>query len=266
MPLNCVVTTSLKAGALQGECAAWFSRRLGVPLVPRDKLSLEALTEKYGVPGVVVVSASRVSYFSDGQELFFHHGLAGLRINEIKAGKTDQMIKAMNLRKGDTLLDCTLGPGVDAVVASHVVGEEGRVVGVESSPVLAALVEHGLASCRGTGPQELDSAMARVEVVCGDHLTYLQSLPEGSFDVVYFDPMFRRPRRRSNAMEPMRMVANPEPLREKAIREALRVARRRVVVKETRDSGEFARLGITMIQGGKYSPVAYGVLDKGGGG
>ncbi|MBE3588981.1 MAG: class I SAM-dependent methyltransferase [Thermoanaerobacteraceae bacterium] len=262
MTPNCVVTTSLKAGAALKERAVWFSRRLGVPLVPRHKLSLEAICAHYGVSGVLVVSAGRVSYFSGGRELFFHPGMAVLRIKEIKAGKTDQMIKAMDLKRGDRLLDCTLGPGVDALVAAWVVGEEGRVVGVESSPVLAALVEHGLAGYGGRGSEDLDRARTRVEVVCADHLEYLRSIPRNSFDVVYFDPMFRCPLRLSSAMEPVRGVANPQPLRREALQEALRVARRRVVVKETRESGEFARLGIRNVQGGKYSPVAYGVLVK----
>ncbi len=265
MSAVCVVTTGHRAGAPELKLAAWFSARLGVPLVPRAGLSLPALVRRYGVSGVLVVSARRASYFCNGEELFFHPSLAKLRISEIKAGKTDWMIKAMALQPGDWVLDCTLGLGVDATVASFVAGNRGRVVGVESSPVLAALVEHGLKTYSDHASRELIEAMARIEVICADHLSYLKELPAESFDVVYFDPMFRKPLPKSAAINPLRFVANPAPLSVQAVQEALRVARRRVVMKETRDSGEFSRLGFTRIEGGKFSPVAYGIIKKRGG-
>ena len=54
-----------------------------------------------------------------------------------------------------------------------------------------------------------------------------------------------------------------EQLQSKALVEALRVAKKRVVIKETKDSMEFKRLNISQIYGGKYSSVSYGVIDKG---
>lgn len=259
---GCVVTTGYRPGPQELSLAAWFARRLCALLVPRENLSLRALEEKYGVQGVLVVTRCRASFYAGGVEVFFHPSMAKLRIAEIKAGKTDQMIKAMDLRPGEEVLDCTLGLGVDAIVASFVAGPAGRVVGVESSPVLAALVEHGLKNYRDRLPRELLEAMRRIEVVCGDHLSHLQGLPAESFDVVYFDPMFREPLYRSPAIGPLRILANDAPLDRRAVEEALRVARRRVVMKERRGSREFARLGFTCVQGGKSSPVAYGVIAK----
>ena len=61
----------------------------------------------------------------------------------------------------------------------------------------------------------------------------------------------------------MRAIANMEQLQGKALVEALRVAEKRVVIKETKDSMEFERLNISQIYGGKYSSVSYGVIDKG---
>jgi hypothetical protein len=40
----------------------------------------------------------------------------------------------------------------------------------------------------------------------------------------------------------------------------MRVARKKVVLKERNDSGEFDRLGFTHIQGSKNNPIAYGVI------
>ena len=197
-----------------------------------------------------------------GGEFFFHPGLAVLRIKEIISGKTDQMIKSLDLGPGDTLLDCTLGLGIDAIVASHVAGTRGRVVGLEASPVVACLVKYGLASYKEATP-ELIEAMRRVEVVRADHFTYLHNSRPGSFDVVYFDPMFRRARPKSSTISALRPLARGGPLKPETVSLALQVARRRVVIKERSGSEEFRRLGCQEVSGRRYAPVAYGVLEKG---
>jgi len=46
-----------------------------------------------------------------------------------------------------------------------------------------------------------------------------------------------------------------------AVEQAKRIARRRVVMKEANGSGEFQRLGFSQVLGGKYSSVAYGIID-----
>ena len=83
---------------------------------------------------------------------------------------------------------------------------------------------------------------------------------DDSFDAVYFDPMFRHPFMESAGIHPLRFLADPRPVSAEAIREARRVARRRVVLKESSKSGEFARLGFSAFVGGKYSHVRYGVI------
>ncbi|OAT81401.1 class I SAM-dependent methyltransferase [Desulfotomaculum copahuensis] len=265
MTVQCIVTTALRSGPEQAELAGYFGRLLNLPVVPRENRSLEELTGRYGASGALVVSYRRVAYISAGEEVFFHPSLAVLRIKGLLAGKTDQMIKAMELLPGDAILDCTLGLGTDAVVASFVSGADGRVTGLEASPLLAALVAYGLAHYGVEHVPGLLPAMRRVEVLTCDHRSCLTGLPANSFDLVYFDPMFRRPRRRSAAIEPLRLLADPAPLSLRAVELARRVARRRVVIKERRGSAEFARLGVDRIEGGRYSPVAYGVIETGGG-
>ncbi|MBE0467235.1 MAG: class I SAM-dependent methyltransferase, partial [Candidatus Desulforudis sp.] len=211
-----------------------------------------------------VVSRRRMGLVYAGREFFFHPGLAKLRIREIMAGKTDQMVKAMDLQPGDRVLDCTLGLAADALVAGYAVGDRGRVTGLEAVPVLALLISCGLEDHRfHSGP--LGEAMRRVKVLTADHREYLVSCETGGYDVVYFDPMFRVPRLASSGMEPLRLLAESTAVGPEAVREAVRVARRRVVLKERRDSSEFPRLGFERVEGGRYSPVAYGVIEKGGG-
>lgn len=109
----------------------------------------------------------------------------------------------------------------------------------------------------------MTAAMRRIEVVNTDAFDYLRAKPDNAFDVVYFDPMFRHPLLQSENMNPLRYAADHDPVSEEMMAEARRVARRRVVLKETSKSTEFARLGFPEIAGGRYSPVHYGVWRKG---
>jgi len=233
-----------------------------VSFAERSDKSAKNLMEKFGADGLLVVSAKRTSYIFGGQEFFFHPGLAKLRIMELKNGKADQMIKAMSLKPGDSVLDCTMGPGADAIVASYVSGPNGRVTGLESSPVISALVRTGLLEY----PEDEDLAlsMRRIKVVNTDYRSYLAGLEAHSYDIIYFDPMFRAPRHRSPAMNSARLLANPAPVEVETVELALCKAAKRVVMKERRGSSEFERLGFKRIVGGNYAPVAYGVLERQG--
>lgn len=258
---NFAITTSHRPSQDQIFLALKIAAELSIQYLPRNDLSIESLISNNWVIGMIVVSAQRISCFTRSSEFFFHPGLARLRINELNNGKTDQMIQAMSLRTGDTMLDCTLGLGTDAIVASYVSGKEGRVTGLESSAPVAAIVGRGLKTYRFED-ENLTMAMHRVEVVHTNHKEYLASLPSLSYDIVYFDPMFRSPRKHSPAMDALRSIANPEPVDRETISIALRVCRKRVVMKERRWSKEFDLLGFRDIRGGRYSPVVYGVIDR----
>ena len=103
--------------------------------------------------------------------------------------------------------------------------------------------------------------MRRVNTVCDDALHYLQQQADDSVDVVYFDPMFRHPFMDSTSLDPLRTVADKRALTPETVAEACRVARHRVVMKESSRSEEFARLGFIQTAGGKYSNVHYGVRN-----
>lgn len=234
------------------------------------------LTAAAGGSPVLVVEKRRLSLRLGDSSYGFHPGLALVRIKRIQAGETDNMLAAMGLLAGPErpsggaeiteVLDCTLGFGADAIVAAFAVGESGRVVGLESERVLAVLARHGLQDwAEDIAKEDLDVAAAfrRIEVICADHLDFLRRQAPRSFDVVYFDPMFREPARGAAGLAPIRVFGRPDPLRAEVLAEALRVARRRVVLKERRKSPEFARLGCPKIIGGNTSRVAYGVWEVG---
>jgi hypothetical protein len=67
---------------------------------------------------------------------------------------------------------------------------------------------------------------------------------------------------RSSQFIPLRTLANPAPIAVEALKEAKRIARKRVVVKETRNSREFERLGLPERAGGRYSRIQYGIWTR----
>lgn len=257
-----IVTTSARPNeTLLAEAHGW-AQRLGVPVVPRDQ-SLGKLTARHGVQGVLVVTPQRPVYREPekGLEYFFHPAMAKTRLHNCRRGHDDPMLQAMGLQAGETVLDCTLGRGTDAMVAAWRVGPEGRVVGLEKSRLLAELTIHGLREYVDPS-RELTALLRRLEAVCADYNAVLPALPEASFDVVYFDPIFDQPLEKSQAMSPLRALADASPLPPEALAQARRVARRCVIIKQRRGSALWAALGVTAVQSGPRSHVEYGVIGS----
>ncbi len=255
---NVVVTVGHKAKPEHFALAREMAGKLGAPFTERGNTSLDALRAIYGVPFVMVVKEKLVVDTPDG-ELYFHPGMAHLRLKNLRRGEDDHLLRSLDISEGMRILDCTLGMGADAIVESFGAGTEGEVVALEKNPVVAALIAHGLQTSEGEHPATV-AAMRRVRVVCADYLDYLRTQADDSFDAVYFDPMFRHPFTESAGIHPLRFLADPRPVPEEAISAARRVARSRVVLKESSKSGEFARLGFTEFEGGKYSNVRYGIM------
>lgn len=237
-----------------------FAAESGVSYTPRRDRSITRIMAEEGAAGVIIWKQEGPVLYQGGERFFYHPSMGKNRVSRIRKGQSDPMIEAMGLRKGWEVLDCTLGLGADALVVSFVVGDEGRVLGVESSPITAAVVRWGIKKYP-RGPVWLKAAMDRIEIICADHLEVLKELPARSFDIVYFDPMFRHPINSSQAISPLRQLANHRPLSEEAIAEALRVSRSRVVVKERAGSTEFERLGIQQVLTGEHRDIAYGIIE-----
>jgi HEPN domain-containing protein len=230
-----VITTSRRTDPELVERAKQWAERLQRPLVERGGRSLAQICEDEGVEAVLTVTGERVGLvFPEGDvEYFFHPSMARTRIRNIKEGFGDPMVRAMALEPGDSVLDCTLGRATDATVASWVVGEDGRVVGYEAQPLVAALTEEGLAEyeIEGAGVQE---AMRRIDARQGDCRVLLPEMDSASFDVVYFDPFFGQMLEKSQSMKPLRRIGIHEPIPRETYEEARRVASRRVVIKQRR--------------------------------
>ena len=134
-------------------------------------------------------------------------------------------------------------------------------MGLEASLLLYFAVKRGLASYECKTPL-LTAALRRVQAVHAVAADYLaQCVKAGvSFDVVYFDPMFRHPVQGSKAMEALRPLSLEEPLAKSTVELALKVAPR-VVIKE-RSEYLLAEYGCEEYVGGKYSRVKFGIIRR----
>ena len=257
---NAIITTGRKNQNSSIELAKMTAAKLNISFVERQNLSIAALAQAHDVEYVLIAKKNSLRLATADNEIFFHPSLAHLRIKNSLKGEGDRLIEAMNLQHGMKVLDCTLGLGADAIVESFAVGAEGSITALEVNPYLAAVVEHGLQNFIDDN-DNVTRAMRRVKVVNTDYMEFFKGATDNSFDVVYFDPMFRHPLERSTALNPLRDIADHRAVTVEAIAEARRVAKRRIVLKENAKSLEFERLNFNKICGGRYSPIHYGVIE-----
>lgn len=218
-------------------------------------------------------------FLDSGEDSFcFHPSMALLRLLNIQRGEPDRFLSATGLQPGDYFMDTTLGLGTDALIGAWAVGEEGKVLAVERAGIMAALVKDGLKelSIRNISSNvhtdkehawnTLAKAASRIQVQWGDHYEILRGMTAKSIDVIYFDPMFRHTREQSASIRPLHRWAESNGLNSTTLQEACRVAKKRIILKERKNSSEFARLGFKIFPGGKYSQVDYGIINLSSGG
>lgn len=256
-----IVTTAPSPTARTIEQAKRLAAELSATYAPRRRASITKLLASSGDRRAIIVTDGEIRFY-DGEEtppLYFHPSMAFVRVKRLRKGETDPMIEQSGCRPGDTVIDCTAGMAADSLVFSYAVGASGTVIALESEPILCAVVREGLA-VYDSGLPDVDAAMRRIELKCGEHGRFLAEQPDNSADIVYFDPMFRQPILESSAIGAFRSLANMEALTLEVVEQAKRVARRTVMMKEHQGSGEFGRLGF----GKRHvntSKIAYGVIQ-----
>lgn len=290
-----IVTTAEKTSDVFVTRAQIFARKHGWLYVPRSGRSLARLMATYRAAGIFVFGADGLTFYREKGQMFrYAPGMALLRIKRLMKGENDLMVEIARLRSGDTFFDATAGMGGDALVASYVVGPAGRVMAIEASYLLYALVQEGLRMWGGLNrtssfvsnhdrqndnderkdahdvhdhvadrrddAHRILSAMRRIELLHGDHTRLLARLPDRSVDTVYFDPMFDRTVKKAHGtVDMLRALGEPTPLQEEAIEQALRVARRNVMIKERPGSPLFGRYGFRVYA--RKASFTYGVRD-----
>ncbi|CAM3519712.1 class I SAM-dependent methyltransferase [Marinicrinis lubricantis] len=228
---------------------------------PRGTNTLSKIMQHYHDSQLIKVTAKEIRWVQKGSpDFFFHPSMSAIRVLRLARGERDSLLQATEILPGDQIVDCTMGMASDAIVMSYAAGSQGRVTALESSRLIYTLVSEGLRVYDEAEP-DVTEAMRRIQCLNIHHLDYLRSLPDQSVDVVYFDPMFRQPEMESAALNPLRSMANPDSISSESVEEAVRVARKRIVMKEKPSSGEFQRLGFDQVirTGNK---TAYGVIRK----
>ena len=256
------ITTPLRPASDEEAAARAAAARWGLPHAPRGGRGLARIAAEAGVDGLLVLSRTSAILRLGGAEHRWSAGMGALRAKRALARARgeddpttrDPFLEASGIRTGDTVLDCTAGLGADALVAATAAGPGGRVLALESSLALAAWVGEGLARL------DLEAAR-RVEVRAGDHAALLADLPDRSFDVVVFDPMFRHGRAEPAGFDLVRRLADPRPLSPAALEQARRVARRCVVVKDGAPGWDLARLGLTPLPSARGAHRYYARLE-----
>ncbi len=242
--MKTVITTNGRPNEQSFTNASFAVDALGYEFVARAKRSITRMQEEYK-SSVLVASANRFELYRIGMDkpFFFHPNTSAFRLKRLLNGETDPFLVATGLSPGDSFLDCTLGLASDSIIASYITNEGGKVLGLEGDSDIAFITSAGLRSYEYESEQ-LTNAMKRIHVISQDAVTFLQSQSEKSWDVVYIDPMFSTPIDESSNFTPLRQVGLQSSLSEEWMREAVRVCKRRVVVKDHYKSPVFDQFNL----------------------
>ncbi|MRX70908.1 hypothetical protein GJU40_01835 [Bacillus lacus] len=254
------VTTSGRTAEKRILLAKSIAEELGADYKKREKKSVADMISLYGQP-LLVVGENRLELYQDSKDpAFFHPNSSMFRIKRLMKGDRDPFLEACGLQSGQSLLDCTAGLASDAILASFQTGVSGKVVGIEGNRNTAYLTGKGLQTWE-TGIKEMDEAMRRIQILHSDHEAFLQNCSDNSFDVVYFDPMFHETIVASQGIAGLRGMSVRKEISKNAMRDALRVAKSRVVLKDHWQSPRFQQFGFSVIVR-KTAKFHFGFIEK----
>ncbi len=149
--------------------------------------------------------------------------------------------RAVGIKPGlyPTVLDATAGLGKD----SYLLASAGcRMQLLERNPIVHALLFDGLRRARSSQDSSVRQAASRMDLARSSLADYK---PEADFDVVYLDPMFPVRSKSARVKKDMYVLqqffsGNREKgWEEQLLRDALQIARRRVVIKRPARSTDF---------------------------
>jgi len=259
--MNYIVTTSYKPSREEVTKARNLAGEMGVRYVSRNRL--KEYEKETALDFYYVFDKNGQLVIRSGEEVFFFHpGMSKVRLKNIKLQDSDYLIKSMELAGTELVLDTTFGLGNEALlIANFLPG--GKVVGLEASEHIFRVVSHGLKNY----PYEDDwtrEAAGRIELYNRDLREFVRNCGEGSYDIVYCDPMFDRPQYRSHSINPLRPFAVYDRINREDVDWMIRAARRKFILKSRTRDTLFQELGIEFdrLWGSKKSGVLYGVIDK----
>lgn len=255
------ITTAGRTNLELKQQAMKVAEELHIPYIERNKKSVSALQEIV-MDDCIVIGKKRLELYPyrETEPFFFHPNSAMFRIKRLINNEHDPFLDAAKLEKGMTLLDCTLGLASDSIIASFAVSGTGRVVGIEGNKYLAYMVKEGLQQW-DSGLLLMNEAMKMIEIHHANSYDFLKAQKSASFDVVYFDPMFEEPVIESDGIKSLSRFAIHDDLTHEIMKEAYRVARHRIVLKDHFRSERFKKYGFNVIVR-KSAKFHFGTLEK----
>ncbi|WP_280768892.1 class I SAM-dependent methyltransferase [Salipaludibacillus daqingensis] len=258
--LSGVVTTTGRPSEQMVKRANDIAVKWKLPFIERNKKSIQKMIEQWNTTIFIVRTSGIEAHHRCGdQPFFFHPNAAMFRAKRLYRYGDDPIVSICNVEEGDVVVDATLGLGSDAQLASLATGEKGKVIGLESSPIVAHIVSEGLSTYESSF-QPLNEAMRRIEVLHVNHLTWFQSQQTNSVDIVYFDPMFETEVEKSHGFDPIRHISSAQSLSLEVINEAKRIARKRVILKDHFKSLRFKTLGFH-VDVRRSATYQFGIID-----
>lgn len=234
-----------------------IAEKFSIPFFER-KESCKKCMEENNLDGLIVCGKELFLKTKDG-EYKFHLGMAKLRLLQLKRGNVDRLCKLIP-ESVSTFLDCTFGQGNDSIVVSGFLGEKSKIISLEKSKALYIIGKYGIKKISET--DEYQDILKRIELKNEDFFTYLKKAESKSIDVVYFDTMFKHPvKSEKNHREAFRKCACYDKLTKEILDESIRVAKKRVIIKERPFSIIFRKYNFSYIDTKKGQSVAYGVIE-----
>jgi hypothetical protein len=231
---------------------------LGIPYFERQG-SLEYMTKLTGTDCFLIYEKNGPVYRAGSSFYRYHIGSAALRLLQLKKTGYDRLCSLLPETRPLSVLDATFGMGGDSAVISWFLGSHGRVTALECEPVLWEIGQYGLRHWKGE--PDVETALRRILLKKESFQKFLRSAEPRSFDVVYFDTMFKIPVDRSDNMKAFRQAACTDSLSEEVLSDAVRAARRRVIVKERPFSSLFKNPLFQTVHRRRGQSTAYGVID-----
>lgn len=261
---NIIVSTAQKANDAVKREAHITSELLGIPYVERKKYSLEALLTEGRADEAIILKSTGPSLYT-GKEIYhsFHLSMAQLRLLAIKRSKIDHLAVAIGEEPISSFLDCTAGLCSDTLIVSYTHPECERLMALEGSKALAYITNYGLRHFVHK-EESITEALRRINLLNVCYEDFLKQAKTNSIDMIYFDPMFEVPVEESPQFLALRGHLIESTLTEGILKEALRVAKRKVIIKERTFSTFFKTYKPTRFEGGKYSRIVYGIYDAKG--
>ena len=247
---NIIVTTSVKTNLELNGKAQQLADDLRLKYIIRNKETIKQLLSS--VDGVLVVYKNKLSYFENDSELFFHLDTTALKI---KNSDNEPLVEIIE-EKEQSILDCTMGLAGDSILLSYY-GH--KVISLEKNNIIHLITTNGLKNYISPN-KEINKAMRKIKTHNIDCLDYLKQCPNDNYDIIYFDPMFSHNITESNNLEGILPLANTTFPYEEFVKEAKRVARKKIIVKAHFKDTVFEKYNFTRITS-KNTKFHYGFIN-----